>query len=269
MRLTAELIQDSLSYLNPLKERELDLRGQRIPAIENLGVAGPHDAIDFTDNDIQVLGNFPLSPRLNTLLLARNRIASIQPGLAKAVPNLKHLVLASNNMAELADLDVLGVFPRLTHLVLADNPVTKKDVSVASSPKATDGNPGLEKVLLMFAVQHYRYWVLWRCPTVRFLDYEKVKQAERDQGRELFGTAEEPTALAAQIMARKSKSLETSVNGSAAPSKLSRIKLTDEEKQRLQDRIKKATSLQEIIALEKELNEGRVPSGIQGDAMEE
>jgi len=27
MRLTAELIQSSLSYLNPLKERELDLRG--------------------------------------------------------------------------------------------------------------------------------------------------------------------------------------------------------------------------------------------------
>jgi hypothetical protein len=27
MRLTADLIQSSLSYLNPLKERELDLRG--------------------------------------------------------------------------------------------------------------------------------------------------------------------------------------------------------------------------------------------------
>lgn len=27
MRLTAELIQNSLSYINPLKERELDLRG--------------------------------------------------------------------------------------------------------------------------------------------------------------------------------------------------------------------------------------------------
>lgn len=27
MRLTADLIRDSLSYLNPIKERELDLRG--------------------------------------------------------------------------------------------------------------------------------------------------------------------------------------------------------------------------------------------------
>ena len=64
MRLTADLIQNSLSYLNPLNDRELDLRGallkradtvpwmqsgvdinlqyttgHKIPAIENLGVA--------------------------------------------------------------------------------------------------------------------------------------------------------------------------------------------------------------------------------------
>lgn len=71
-------------------------------------------------------------------------------------------------------------------------------------------------------------------------------------------------------MGKKSKTFEVTSNGaSAAPSKLSRIKLTDAEKQRLQERIKKATSLQEIIALEKELNEGRLPTGIYGDAMEE
>ncbi|KAI6781402.1 U2 small nuclear ribonucleoprotein A' [Emericellopsis cladophorae] len=244
MRLTAELIRDSLSYLNPLKERELDLRGHRIPAIENLGVAGPHDAIDLTDNDIQVLGNFPLSPRITTLLLARNRVAAIQPTLATSTPNLTNLVLSSNAVAELADLDPLGRLGRLTHLVLEDNPVTKKE--------------------------NYRYWVVWRCPAVRFLDYTKVKEAERERGRELFGTDEEPTALAQQIMGQKSKGAALAASGSAqAPSRLSRIKLTDDEKKRLRERIKNATSLQEINALEKELNEGRLPSGLQGDPMEE
>ncbi|KAM0342649.1 hypothetical protein ACHAPU_009379 [Fusarium lateritium] len=243
MRLTADLIRDSLSYLNPIKERELDLRGHRIPAIENLGVAGPHDAIDFTDNDIQVLGNFPLSPRITTLLLARNRVSTIQPSLVKAIPNLSNLVLSSNNLVELADLDTLGSFPRLTHLVLSDNPVSKKE--------------------------NYRYWVLWKCPSVRFLDFVKVKESEREKARELFGTEEEPTALASQIQGTKTTTFNTSADGSEAPSKLSRIKLTDSEKKRLQERIKKATSLQEIIALEKELNEGRLPSGIHGDAMEE
>src|ERR1700722_5649031 len=88
----------------------------------------PHDAIDFTDNDIQMLGNFPLSPRLHTLLLARNRISSIQPSLANSLPNLTTLVLTANNFAELADLDVLSSFQRLTHLVLMENPVTRKEV---------------------------------------------------------------------------------------------------------------------------------------------
>ncbi|KAL2120926.1 hypothetical protein VTJ04DRAFT_4953 [Mycothermus thermophilus] len=246
MRLTPELIQNSLSYLNPLKERELDLRGHRIPAIENLGVAGPHDAIDLTDNDIQVLGNLPLSPRLRTLLLAHNRISAIHPNVPNAAPNLRNLVLTGNNLAELADLDVLGRLPRLTHLVLLDNP-------------------------------YYRYWVLWRCPQVRFLDFQKVKDAERQKARELFGSADAPTELASRIMGIKSKTFDASAapNGGSAgqqpSSKLSRLKLTDKERKKLQEMIKKADSLEEIIRLEKALNEGRLPPGVMvdDDAMEE
>ncbi|CAK7227855.1 U2 snRNP complex subunit [Sporothrix bragantina] len=262
MRLTADLINGSLSYLNPLKERELDLRGNRIVAIENLGAAGPQDAIDLTDNDIQVLGNFPLTPRLRTLLLARNRIAAIQPGLADALPNLSSLALASNQLTELADLDPLARFGRLTHLVLLDNPVTKRE--------------------------RYRYWVIWRCPTVRFLDFQKVKDAERSKAEELFGTHTLPTELAKKIMSVKSKKFDVvsglarsggAANGGAAsasssnappPSKLSRIKLSEGERKRLQERIRTATSLDEIARLEKELAEGRLPAGISaGDAMEE
>ncbi|KAG6018170.1 U2 snRNP complex subunit, partial [Claviceps citrina] len=71
------------------------------------------------------------------------------------------------------------------------------------------------------------------------------------------------------ILGKKTKTV-LAANGSAqTSSKLSRIKLTEDEKRRLQERIRKATSLHEIIALEKELNEGRLPAGIHGDAMEE
>lgn len=76
-----------------------------------------------------MLGNFPLSPRIRTLLLARNRVSSIQPTLVTSIPLLTNLQLESNDLKELADLDPLGQFPRLTHLVLKDNPVTKKEVS--------------------------------------------------------------------------------------------------------------------------------------------
>ncbi len=51
----------------------------------------------------------------------------------------------------------------------------------------------------------------------------------------------------------------------AQASKLSRLKLTDKERKKLQDMIKKASSLEEIIRLEKALDEGRLPPGIVVD----
>ncbi|MCJ1335362.1 U2 snRNP complex subunit [Bachmanniomyces sp. S44760] len=246
MRLTAELISNSLSYLNPLKERELDLRGHKIPAIENLGVARDQDSIDFTDNDITSLSNFPLSPRLHTLLLARNRITSIQQNLANSIPHLTTLVLTENNLAELADLDPLKNFVKLTHVTLLENPVTRRE--------------------------HYRHWIIWRCPSIRFLDYQKVKDAEREKAIELFGTVKEPSALASKIMGIKSRTFDvpgvsgSEINGARPGDKAYRVKLTEKEKKKVEELIRNAKSLQEISRLEKELNEGRIPGG--GDAME-
>lgn len=72
--------------------------------------------------------------------MARNRVSSIHPTLANSIPNLSALVLTSNNVAELADLDPLSGFRRLTHLVLLENPVTRKEVS------------GLELILLFVCI---------------------------------------------------------------------------------------------------------------------
>ncbi len=90
-----------------------------------------HDALDLTDNDITLLSNFPLSPRIRTLLLARNRVAAIQPTLHKTIPNLTTLVLTGNRFAELADLDALSGFARLTHLVFLENPVCAREVCLS------------------------------------------------------------------------------------------------------------------------------------------
>lgn len=246
MRLTAELVNTSLSYLNPLKERELDLRGRKIPYMENLGSAHNHDCIDLTDNDIPTLQNLPLMPRLQTLLLARNRITAIQPSIVSNIPNLYTLVLAENRIKQLADLDVLAQLRRLTHLVLKGCPVVR--------------------------VEHYRYWVLWRCPNVRFLDYSKVKQVERDKANEMFGTAEAPTALASKIMRVKSRQFDVGQGLGAGEDggdvnttdtdKIGRVKRSEAETAKLQEMIKNAKSLSEITKLEKELNEGRMPAGM-------
>jgi hypothetical protein len=37
MKITAELIQQSPQFTNPLNERQLDLRGYKLTAIENMG----------------------------------------------------------------------------------------------------------------------------------------------------------------------------------------------------------------------------------------
>jgi len=224
--------------LNPLKERELDLRGHKIPTIENLGVAGQQDAIDFTDNDITTLTNFPLSPRLNALLCARNRIQSVDKRIADQLPNLTTLVLNSNLVKEMADLEGLTACRRLTHLSLLENPVTKKE--------------------------HYRLYMIWLIPSMRFLDFQKIKDAERKEARELFGTAEAPTELGAKIRGSKSKTIDVTgagANGKAAGGKVMRTQLTESEKKRVQELIKNARSLAEITKIEKDLAEGRIPAG--------
>ncbi|KAF8534275.1 leucine-rich repeat-domain-containing protein [Trichophaea hybrida] len=237
MRLTTELLSAAPSFLNPINDRELDLRGHKIPTIENLGIAGAQDGIDFTDNDIQQFGNFPLSERLQTLLLARNRISTIQPTLAISIPNLAVLVMTANNLSELVDLAPLGQFKRLIHLSLLENPVTRKD--------------------------HYRHWVIWKCPTIRFLDYQKVKDAERERAMELFGTEMEPTDLATKILGIKSRTFDLSESAGSGKKEYT-VRLTEAEKITVEEKIRAAKSLDAIARLERELKQGHM-----GELMEE
>jgi U2 small nuclear ribonucleoprotein A' len=116
-------------------------------------------------------------------------------------------------------------------------------------------------------MQNYRYWVIWRNPNIRFLDYQKVKDAERAKAIELFGTQEEPSALASKIMGIKSRTFDVPSTGAdgtaraAAGEKAIRVQLTAKERKRVENMIREAKSLQEITRLEKELNEGRIPGG--------
>lgn len=249
MKLTPELILQSDCSLNALKDRQLDLRGNKIPAVENLGVTrDQNDSIDLTDNDIRSLGNFPLLPRLHTLILANNLITRIDRKLAKSLPSLQTLVLTNNALSELGSLDALGRFPRLTFLSLMGNPVARQ--------------------------QHYRDYVIWRCKHVRVLDFQHVKQAERQRAKELMETADgRPSALAASFSSLASrntvqdeemqdvghaKSFEV---GSIRPSQGQNgegagRRMTMEERKALEDAIENSTSLEEIKRLEDRLRLG-------------
>ncbi|GAM90142.1 hypothetical protein ANO11243_081820 [Dothideomycetidae sp. 11243] len=239
MRLTAELINESLSYINPLKERELDLRGNKIPTIENLAAAQHNDAIDLTDNAISSLGNFPLFPRVTSLYCARNRINHIAQTLGSSLPRLHTLVLTENNIADLVDVVHLRSCRRLVYLTLLENPIAARE--------------------------NYRLWLIWLIPSLRHLDFIRVRDAERTAARELFGESfSQPSDAATKVLAasaQKGRPLTTAADDEdeQRPAKRLKIRMTDEEKARVEKMVREATSLKEIERLERMLAEGRVP----------
>ncbi|KAI0067942.1 L domain-like protein, partial [Artomyces pyxidatus] len=241
MKLTPELLAQASSALNPIKERQLDLRGYKIPAIENLGVTkDQHDAIDFTDNSLVVLGNLPLLRRLNTLLLANNRIASISSSLHLSAPNLHTLVLTNNNISELGDLEPLRELKGLKYLSLLGNPVQEK--------------------------KWYREWLAWRLPGLRVLDFQRIRDKERQIARSVFLTGDGllnalATTLSTTVSTHSSKPTTSSDEPRPIPthSKAGRL-MSKEEADKVKEAIAKATSIEEIRKLERSLKEGFLPS---------
>ncbi|KAG8859333.1 U2 snRNP complex subunit [Tulasnella sp. 330] len=246
MKLTPELIESSPSFINALRDRELDLRGHKIPAIENLGVTrDQHDTIDLTDNSLTHVQNFPSLKRLTSLLLANNRIAHISSSLYNSIPNLASLSLTNNALSELGDLVPLGDLKRLEYLSLMGNPVTEK--------------------------KWYREWVIFNCKTLRVLDFQRIQDKEKKQAKTLFLTPDDlPTALATSLRSAKtqqsSKNVasteeEPTATGAAANLAAGRAGrlMTAEEKARVKASILSATSAEEVRRLEKTLKEGWVP----------
>lgn len=129
MRLSAEIISQSEQRTNPLGEREIVLRGLAIPAIEHLGATRDlFDSIDFADNRITRIENFPRLMRLSSLLLSGNSIESFDAKNMKTnIPNLKYLSLAHNRVSGLHEINnIAEACDKLECLTLIGNPVTSK-----------------------------------------------------------------------------------------------------------------------------------------------
>uniref|UniRef100_A0A1E1XFR1 Probable U2 small nuclear ribonucleoprotein A' n=1 Tax=Amblyomma aureolatum TaxID=187763 RepID=A0A1E1XFR1_9ACAR len=161
VKLSQDLIQMAAQSINPVRDRELDLRGYKIPVIENLGATlDQFDSIDLSDNDIRKLDGFPLLRRLKFLLLNNNRVCRIGENLQEHLPALETLVLTNNQIQNLGDLDPLASIKTLTYLSLMKNPVTVK--------------------------RHYRFYIIHRIPQLRVLDFRRIRQKERLEAQQLF-----------------------------------------------------------------------------------
>ncbi|XP_010250407.1 PREDICTED: U2 small nuclear ribonucleoprotein A' isoform X2 [Nelumbo nucifera] len=165
VRLTADLIWKSPHFFNAVRERELDLRGNKIAVIENLGATEDQfDTIDLSDNEIVKLENFPYLSRLGTLLINNNRITRINPNIGEYLPKLHTLVLTNNRLVNLVEIDPLASLPKLQFLSLLDNNITKKS--------------------------NYRLYVINKLKQLRLLDFKKVKHKERIEAENLFASKE-------------------------------------------------------------------------------
>nr|AEE63363.1 unknown [Dendroctonus ponderosae] len=229
VKLTAELIQNSMQYVNPVKDRELDLRGYRIPEIENLGATGDQfDTLDFSDNDIRKLDGFPYLKRLKCLLLNNNRIVRIADHLDEYIPNLESLILTGNQLEDLGDVETLLSLEKLTTLSLLHNPITAK--------------------------QHYRLYLIYKLPQLKLLDFRKIRQKERDEAKQLF-KSKKGKEIQKDILKRS----KTFVPGGNMHNIAKSRGLSDEEIRKIREAINNANSLEEVERLQKILQSGHIP----------
>jgi len=227
MRLNADMISRSPAFFNAMKDRELDLRGNKIAVIENLAATQDQfDSLDLSDNEIRKLECLAVLPRTKLLMFNNNQINRIAENLGRAFPNLESLVLTNNRFTTLKELEPLAMLASLTMLSMVDNPVTKQ--------------------------QHYRAFLIAMLPNLRVLDFQKVKPAERQAAEVTYGAAS-----AAKRQKTAADAAKTFVPGApdtapAAP----KSGPTPEQIARIKDAIANASSLEEVARLEKALKSG-------------
>lgn len=238
VRLTADLIWKSPHFFNAIKERELDLRGNKIAVIENLGATEDQfDTIDLSDNEIVKLENFPYLNRLGTLLVNNNRITRINPNIGEFLPKLHTLVLTNNRLVNLAEIDPLASLSKLKFLSLLDNNITKKP--------------------------NYRLYVIHKLKSLRVLDFKKVKQKEREEAENLFSSKEaEEEAKKIPVKTVTSDELP-SVEVPKEDHAPKAVAPTPEQIIAIKAAIANSHTLEEVARLEKALKSGQLPADLK------
>jgi hypothetical protein len=136
--------------------------------------------IDFSDNEIKRLDNFPKMNRLTSIIINNNYLARIGK-VAENVKNLKCLVLTNNKINNLSEIDNISLFQKLEHLSLIDNPIK--------------------------LIVNYRLYVIHKIPTLKTLDYIKITKKEKDNCTAFF-KSELGKLLIKQIAQEKIAQLE-------------------------------------------------------------
>lgn len=239
MRLTLDLLSQAPQTLNPASQRQLLLRGLKIPTIENLGSTNDaFECMDFCDNDLIKLGNFPPLKRLKVLLLMNNRISRIAEDCFDPLPNMVSVTLTGNRLEKLVDLEPLTKIKTLERLCLLDNPVTK--------------------------VKHYRPYMISKCSkTLRILDFNRIKEKERKAASLLFA-GERGKKLLEEIAPPRAAGKDISEKqGPEIP----KTGPTPEVIERIKKAIAEAETIEEVTRLERALKMGVLPDELKQETV--
>jgi len=257
MRLSAQIIQSAEQRTNPLGEREIILRSLAIPSIEHLAVSRDQfDTMDLSNNHLQRVENFPKMERLTTLYLGGNEIYHVDArNLKKNVANLHTLILTGNGVKGWNVIADLGEgCSKLEYLSLVGNPVTRR--------------------------QHYRLYTIHKIPTLKVLDFQKVKQSERDRAQRLASSAAGAAMEADCRLEARAAASSTANDDSAITSKTYNgdnetntfepgegknaeesfaTQFTMEEKAKIREMVANAASAEEIDRIENLVKKGIFP----------
>jgi len=116
--------------------------------------------INFSDNDIRKLDNFPPMPRLSSLLLPNNNITRISNSIHSYIPNLTNLILTNNKISSFVEIFHISLNKSLNHVSLLDNPICYKP--------------------------NYRLYVIYTIPSLKSLDFVRVTSKERIAAKTFF-----------------------------------------------------------------------------------
>eukprot|EP00938_MAST-03A_sp_MAST-3A-sp1_P002919 g2919.t1 len=223
-RFNADAIANSRAFYNTLKERELCLRDYKANAIENMGATQDQfDTIDMSDNEIKTLGNFPILRRLQTLLLSNNHIRLVDKKIGKQLVSLKSLIMTNNRISDLSEIDNLATLgATLEDLSLVDNPVVRRP--------------------------NYRLYVIHKIPSLRLLDFRKVRMKERENAKRLF-SSEEGKEMEKSIHDAKTSKIEDEKRKGPTPEQLEAFRKA----------IREAKTQREVDFLERMARAGKFP----------
>ncbi|CAM9274484.1 unnamed protein product, partial [Ectocarpus fasciculatus] len=199
--------------------------GYKVADIENLAVLQDQfDLIDLSDNELRALENFPGMTRLSSLFVSNNYVCHVGC-LGEQLRNLSTLVLSNNRINSLSEIDNIATLSKLELLSLTDNQVTHL-------PK-------------------YRLYVIFRIPSLKCLDFQKVRRVEREEAAQFFSSAAGLEFIGA--VSGMKAAPDTAAKAPAPPAAPAPTTLTDAQKAEVRKAIQGATTREEVDIIEKQL----------------